>query len=544
MADRKDLPQPGASNFGGRVREELMRLMGKIGDSLDQAITKRDLVAAGFAQIRPGTQQIEPAPGIGGPAEREPDLTPPPQPTGFTATGAISHVLIEHASPTYTQGGGHLRTRVYGAQYTSGPLPTFADAVEVGQFSGTVWGLASNPGTTWRLWIKWETADGVLSPTPAGGTNGLAETTGQDVSAMVRAMTGPGNPFTILTQPTTIDGVTYAAGTYSVQSFILDAQITTAKIANLAVDDAKIANLSVTKLTAGSLAVGQHIQSTGYVAGSAGWRINADGTAELSNATVRGAIFAGQGTVGGWTIGSNYLQSGTYALGTSGTRFNSDGTGQIGGITIYAQGIGAGSTAYDLGNGSWLGRDGKLSLKSSTNFLKWDGESLSVSGSLIAATGTFSGQLSAATGTFSGALTANAINAVNTINLAGNAVTVPVSAFANSTVVGNGGWQTVLSAALAASGGNLYIHACLDGEPAAVSGNTGETLLFATQYARILVNGVERTRMRLPASIGVSFAASGLQTIELQYYGPPPNSANPAGGTATTRSIFAIETKR
>ena len=300
MADRKDLPQPGASNFGGRVREELMRLMGKIGDSLDQAITKRDLVAAGFAQIRQGTQQIEPAPGIGG---RETDLTPPPQPDGFTATGAISHVLIEHASPTYTQGGGHLRTRVYGVQYTSGPLPTFADAVEVGQFSGTVWGLASNPSTTWRLWIKWETADGVLSPTPAGGTNGLAVTTGQDVSAMVKAMTGVGNPFTILTQPTTIGGVTYAAGTYSVQSFILDAQITTAKIANLAVDDAKIANLSVTKLTAGSLAVGQYIQSTGYVPGSAGWRINADGTAELSNAVVRGTVYATNGQFSGTIFG-------------------------------------------------------------------------------------------------------------------------------------------------------------------------------------------------------------------------------------------------
>lgn len=48
-------------------------------------------------------------------------------------------------------------------------------------------------------------------------------------------------------------------------------------------------------------------------------------------------------------------------------------------------------------------------------------------GSLSAATGTFAGSLSAATGSFAGVLTASAVNAVNTINIAGNAITVPGS---------------------------------------------------------------------------------------------------------------------
>jgi hypothetical protein len=51
-------------------------------------------------------------------------------------------------------------------------------------------------------------------------------------------------------------------------------------------------------------------------------------------------------------------------------------------------------------------------------------------GALSAATGSFTGSLSAATGTFSGALTASAINAVDTINIAGQAVTIPVYASA------------------------------------------------------------------------------------------------------------------
>jgi hypothetical protein len=49
-------------------------------------------------------------------------------------------------------------------------------------------------------------------------------------------------------------------------------------------------------------------------------------------------------------------------------------------------------------------------------------------GALVGATGTFSGALSAASGTFSGSLTANAVNAVSTINIAGNSVTVSNSA--------------------------------------------------------------------------------------------------------------------
>lgn len=56
------------------------------------------------------------------------------------------------------------------------------------------------------------------------------------------------------------------------------------------------------------------------------------------------------------------------------------------------------------------------------------------SGDISAATGSFGGSLNAATGTFSGTLTADAVNAVNTVNIAGNAVTVP-SAGSDSNLV-------------------------------------------------------------------------------------------------------------
>jgi hypothetical protein len=77
--------------------------------------------------------------------------------------------------------------------------------------------------------------------------------------------------------------------------------------------------------------------------------------------------------------------------------------------------------------------------------------------------GSFSGALSAATGNFSGTLTASAVNAVNTINLAGNAVTVPQSAYTVGPIYANGGGEaqslTVTSSgqpALLVFGAHIY----------------------------------------------------------------------------------------
>jgi hypothetical protein len=197
MSDqRTDLPSPNAPNFEQRVREALMTYMGRIGNPMDRGLTLRDLMENGLLKLpdgyslRPGGQlpPLLPGTSISNP---EIDLTPPPQPTGFQVAGAISHVFIEHDAPLYIQGGGHLRTRVYGVTVTpGGPAPVFGDAVELTQFSGTVHAHPSNPSTTWRLWIKWETQAGVLSPTPAGGTNGVQVTTGQDVSLLLDALTG------------------------------------------------------------------------------------------------------------------------------------------------------------------------------------------------------------------------------------------------------------------------------------------------------------------------------------------------------------------
>ncbi|MDD4926927.1 MAG: host specificity factor TipJ family phage tail protein [Methylotenera sp.] len=80
------------------------------------------------------------------------------------------------------------------------------------------------------------------------------------------------------------------------------------------------------------------------------------------------------------------------------------------------------------------------------------------SGALSAATGSFAGALSAASGTFAGSLTAGAVNAVDTINLAGQAVTIPVSASSSAaTYCAPNLWTSILSAAITSTGAVISI---------------------------------------------------------------------------------------
>ncbi len=372
---RNELPNPNSSNFLTRLREEVQTYLGRQGDPLDRGLTLRDLLEGGVVKLRSGFS-LKPGQAAGllplEPAIQEdaPDLTPPPQPTGFSVGAAIGNIFIEHDAPTYLQGGGHKRTRVYGVTVAAGPLPTFADAVEITQFTGKVHAHPSNPATTWRLWIKWETNDGVLSPTPAGGTNGLEAITGEDVSLLLDALASeldasgnPVNPDTLLIKratATVINGVSVPAGVYMKDAYVQNGTITNAKIANLAVDNAKISSVAVDKLTAGSMSVDQYIQSTSYVAGTSGWKINADGTAELANATIRGAVYASSGSIGGVTVASNSVR--------------------------------AGQTAFNSGIGFYIGGDGKFSIGNSDgNSLTWDNTDLKIKGAVTALSGSIGG---------------------------------------------------------------------------------------------------------------------------------------------------------
>jgi hypothetical protein len=258
------------------------------------------------------------------------------------------------------------------------------------------------------------------------------------------------------------------------------------------VDDNKIASLNVGKLTAGELNVGSFIQSTNYVAGTQGWKIHGNGFAEFGAADIRGQLTAAQIDSRGLTIrtaaGAVILNAGTseFSGNVAGTVAGTDAstlvttandaataadaaqtaasnalTGLTTKLNSNARNVLAGEGGLAVGTLTWNSsgvRTGGYGVGFSANGLAaynsagaatfvLDGSTGnatfagalsaatgSFAGSLSAATGTFSGGLLAATGTFSGSLTAQAINAVDTLNVAGNAISSVVTASAGNSV--------------------------------------------------------------------------------------------------------------
>lgn len=121
----------------------------------------------------------------------EPDLTPPPTPSGVNVVAGIDFIGITTDAPTFSMGHGYGRTLVYGKKYSgTGPLPTFSDDSLAHEFVGQVGSFPTDPATQWHIWVKWRSSDGVLSVTPAGGANGFQVTTGQDPAKLLEMLSG------------------------------------------------------------------------------------------------------------------------------------------------------------------------------------------------------------------------------------------------------------------------------------------------------------------------------------------------------------------
>ena len=190
------------------------------------------------------------------------------------------------------------------------------------------------------------------------------------------------------------------------------------------VDDAKVSNLSAAKLTAGDGTIGGNLRSVNYNGNDQGWLFTPGGYLFARNVDLSGTIRAGAGSIGGISISGGGLAGGSF----SGWGWPASGTG----FFLHPYGLLLGN--YNTGRFLQLNEDGSMyapgfSIQGGTAYF---------SGVLQAAGGSFAGSLSAATGTFSGSLTAQAVNAVDTINLAGQAVTIPVGDSASSVVSGSG----------------------------------------------------------------------------------------------------------
>lgn len=147
--------------------------------------------------------------------------------------------------------------------------------------------------------------------------------------------------FTVQTTTWDDNGVMRPPGAYLEAAYIKNLVAVYATIGSLVAYDIAAADIEVAQLKAGTLRVGGYIQSDGYVPNSAGWRINANGTAEFSGVIVRGTIYATAGYLRGVQVqaadGSVIISAGATSATTS---ISGNVTGQVFGVaasTLTAQ---------------------------------------------------------------------------------------------------------------------------------------------------------------------------------------------------------------
>lgn len=190
------------------------------------------------------------------------DLTPPPMPQNVVITVAMNTVFVDlGGNPNYTEGNGHKITEVWGIVDQTG-TSTFQDAALIHSFTGTSTSFPSEFETPLYIWVAFRSIDGILG-TEAGGVNGFDATTG------------------------------LIGGQYIAAASIARAAIGVAAIDSLRVADGAITNAKI----------GQYIQSTNYVQGDNGWRIDKSGTAEFSGITIYdgvGGVLLSSGTGMDW----------------------------------------------------------------------------------------------------------------------------------------------------------------------------------------------------------------------------------------------------
>ncbi|KWT67785.1 host specificity factor TipJ family phage tail protein [Comamonas testosteroni] len=118
---------------------------------------------------------------------REPDLTPPPAPTGVTAAPLMTTAQVNWASPTYTVGHGHDHSVIYAALWAAGgAAPAFSVAKSVGTEQGHPASIPVELGSKYTIWVTHVSVDGVESLPSAGVTF----VTAQDVGKLLDVLEG------------------------------------------------------------------------------------------------------------------------------------------------------------------------------------------------------------------------------------------------------------------------------------------------------------------------------------------------------------------
>ena len=255
----------------------------------------------------------------------------------------------------------------------------------------------------------------------------------------IASPSGPGIvpviPFIVTTTTTTINGVTVNPGVYINGAFIQGGSIQGASIAGGTIENAKLINVSANKITGAALEATSYIESAAYIAGSQGWKIHANGTAEFAAASIRGQLIASQINANGLSIrdtsGNIILNAGTgdFTGSLNGTAASTVVSNASTALSTANSASSAASSAQSTANSALAGLSNKISTDSrsvlsggggiAVGTLNWDSDGNRTSGYGVGLTRAgFAAFNSAGTPTFTLSAADGSANFAGTLNVA------------------------------------------------------------------------------------------------------------------------------
>lgn len=246
-------PVPGDLSPELRAYLEAMKEVSEVragvrGDPKDRAVTLRELFESGLAK------ELKAAPfdpnnitqiNIGFEAN-PPALNVPPSPTGLSAAGGFTKIVIEFDNPRLKY-GNHSLTEIH--RNSSNDITT---AQLIGVTTGLVYSDNVSSGSTHYYWIRHVSDSGVTGPfnSSTGTVASTVSITSIDIADDAITETKIADD-SISTPKMQANSITAASG------IIANAAIGTAQIANAAVDSAKIADAAITNAKINDLNAGK-----------------------------------------------------------------------------------------------------------------------------------------------------------------------------------------------------------------------------------------------------------------------------------------------
>jgi len=469
------------------------------------------------------------------------DTTVPPTASGLTISAGFTNILLSWDDPNTS---GTFLNYAYTEVWRSVDN-VLANAVLQGFAPGAVYSDPVGTNKSFYYWIRFVSQADIAGPynSSVGTLGGTGLVGGVDLGPLIVDATklaadavesGKIKDAAITTTKIANLAVGNAA--------IANLAVSNAKIANLAVDDAKISDLSVNKLTAGSVSVGQYIQSTGFSSGTNGWKIDGNGSAEFGSASIRGQITAAQIDSRGLSIKNS---SGTviFAAGTNlEAQFINPAAGWLNSALVPS--ITTAQSTADTANSN---ASTALSTANTANTNASTALS-SVAGKLSKAGDTITGRItfSVADGMFAGTNTNNGVyfgssgiigrkNSVNTfyIDTAGTAVfggelTAATGNFVGSMVVGSS--PTLISGPnMTGSGANIYNNGSF------VLGNAATNISFNGTTMKLNGDIVNTNSIPLGA---ISTTVSATGAINFTFTGSTSTSVTTAATTFPVGTVI------